>query len=93
MSTTDAPAADQLTVGVMGLGYLGAVHTACMAALGHRVIGYDIDVRKVDALRRAEAPFFEPGLAELLARTPTGVGRASRSRRSSRSWPARTATT
>ena len=60
---------DQLTVGVMGLGYLGAVHTACMAALGHTVIGYDIDARKVDALRTAEAPFFEPGLEDMLART------------------------
>jgi len=40
-----------------------------MAALGHRVVGYDVDPRKVDALSRAHAPFFEPGLEELLART------------------------
>ena len=38
-----------------------------MAELGHRVVGYDIDPRKVDALSRAKAPFFEPGLEELLA--------------------------
>jgi UDPglucose 6-dehydrogenase len=38
-----------------------------MAALGHRVVGYDIDARKVDALSKAQAPFFEPGLEELLA--------------------------
>jgi UDPglucose 6-dehydrogenase len=61
--------ADQLTVGVVGLGYLGAVHAACMADLGHRVVGYDIDERKVTALREARAPFFEPGLEDLLART------------------------
>jgi UDPglucose 6-dehydrogenase len=60
---------DRLTIGVVGLGYLGAVHAACMADLGHRVIGYDIDARKVDHLRRAEAPFFEPELEDLLART------------------------
>ena len=59
----------ELTVGVVGLGYLGAVHAAGMAALGHRVVGYDVDPRKVDALSRAHAPFFEPGLEELLART------------------------
>ena len=69
MSTTpeSATPADRLTVGVVGLGYLGAVHAAGMAALGHRVVGYDIDPRKVDALSRARAPFFEPGLEELLA--------------------------
>ena len=70
MDTTAAsPATDRLTVGVVGLGYLGAVHAAGMAALGHRVVGFDVDARKVDALRRAEAPFFEPGLPELLADT------------------------
>jgi UDPglucose 6-dehydrogenase len=59
----------RLTVGLVGLGYLGAVHAACMADLGHRVVGYDVDARKIDALRRAEAPFFEPALEDLLART------------------------
>jgi UDPglucose 6-dehydrogenase len=58
-----------LRVGVVGLGYLGAVHAACMADLGHQVVGYDIDERKVAALREARAPFFEPGLEDLLART------------------------
>ena len=60
---------EKLTVGVVGLGYLGAVHAAGMAALGHRVVGYDVDARKVNALRQAKAPFFEPGLEELLAST------------------------
>jgi UDPglucose 6-dehydrogenase len=71
MNTTaqPAPVSDGLTIGVVGLGYLGAVHAAGMAALGHRVVGYDVDPRKVDALSRAHAPFFEPRLEELLART------------------------
>ena len=60
---------DRLTVGVVGLGYLGAVHAAAMADLGHRVVGYDTDPKKIEALRRAEAPFFEPHLEDLLART------------------------
>ena len=60
----------QLSVGVVGLGYLGAVHAACMAELGHRVVGHDVDPVKVDLLASAKAPFFEPGLDDLLHRTP-----------------------
>ncbi|WP_432526301.1 3-hydroxyacyl-CoA dehydrogenase NAD-binding domain-containing protein, partial [Kineococcus mangrovi] len=54
---------------VIGCGYLGAVHAACMAELGHEVIGIDVDPEKVAALQAARAPFFEPGLPELLERT------------------------
>jgi UDPglucose 6-dehydrogenase len=54
-------------ISVIGCGYLGAVHAACMAELGHEVIGVDVDQSKIDALTAAHAPFFEPGLPELLA--------------------------
>jgi UDPglucose 6-dehydrogenase len=54
-------------ISVVGCGYLGAVHAACMADLGHDVVGYDVDEEKVGALSRAAAPFFEPGLDELVA--------------------------
>lgn len=53
----------------MGCGYLGAVHAACMADFGHEVTGVDIDETKVKDLSAARAPFFEPGLPELLERT------------------------
>jgi UDPglucose 6-dehydrogenase len=53
-------------ISVIGCGYLGAVHAAAMASLGHEVVGIDVDERKVDALRAGRAPFFEPGLPELL---------------------------
>lgn len=53
-------------ISVIGCGYLGAVHAACMAKLGHVVTGFDVDKEKIDALRRGEAPFFEPGLPALL---------------------------
>ncbi len=53
---------------VIGCGYLGAVHAACMAELGHEVVGVDVDTEKIEALREARAPFFEPGLPELLER-------------------------
>jgi UDPglucose 6-dehydrogenase len=56
-----------MRVSVIGCGYLGAVHAACMARLGHEVIGIDVDERKVAALSASTAPFYEPGLPELLA--------------------------
>ncbi|MFP3461289.1 UDP-glucose/GDP-mannose dehydrogenase family protein [Arthrobacter globiformis] len=55
-----------MRVSVIGCGYLGAVHAACMAKLGHDVVGIDLDERKVAALSSAKAPFYEPGLEELL---------------------------
>ncbi|PTT19264.1 UDP-glucose 6-dehydrogenase, partial [Microbacterium sp. HMWF026] len=47
-------------------GYLGAVHAAAMASIGHEVVGIDVDERKIAALSKGEAPFFEPGLQEIL---------------------------
>ncbi|MDO9377319.1 MAG: UDP-glucose/GDP-mannose dehydrogenase family protein [Nocardioidaceae bacterium] len=58
-----------MRVSVIGCGYLGAVHAACMARLGHDVVGIDTDEAKVAALSDARAPFFEPGLPELLEET------------------------
>jgi UDPglucose 6-dehydrogenase len=52
---------------VIGTGYLGATHAVAMSKLGHEVIGLDVDERKVELLNRGEVPFYEPGLAELLA--------------------------
>ncbi|MCC3277244.1 UDP-glucose/GDP-mannose dehydrogenase family protein [Arthrobacter sp. zg-Y40] len=56
-----------MRLSVIGCGYLGAVHAASMAKLGHEVIGIDVDQSRVDELSAARAPFFEPGLPELLA--------------------------
>jgi UDPglucose 6-dehydrogenase len=53
---------------VIGTGYLGAVHAACMVDLGHEVLGVDSDARKIAALQDGRAPFFEPGLEEILVR-------------------------
>jgi UDPglucose 6-dehydrogenase len=63
-----------MRLSVIGCGYLGAVHAASMAQLGHEVIGIDVDLAKVDALRAGRAPFYEPGLPELL----TEVGATGR---------------
>lgn len=55
-----------MRISVIGCGYLGAVHAACMAKLGHDVVGIDIDAGKIQELSDGRAPFFEPGLEELL---------------------------
>ena len=51
---------------VIGTGYLGATHAACMAELGHEVLGVDVDPAKIEALSEGRVPFYEPGLPELL---------------------------
>jgi UDPglucose 6-dehydrogenase len=53
---------------VIGTGYLGAVHAACMAEIGHEVLGVDVDTAKIEALAAGRTPFHEPGLDEILAR-------------------------
>ena len=56
-----------LTLSVVGCGYLGATHAACMSSLGFRVIGVDTDPEKVALLQSGKLPFYEPGLDTLLA--------------------------
>ncbi len=55
-----------MRVSVIGCGYLGAVHAAALASLGHDVVGIDVDEAKVAALAAGRPPFHEPGLTELL---------------------------
>ena len=64
------------TVAVLGGGHVGLVHAAGLADLGHTVRVVDVDREKVERLRRGEIPFYEPSLAELLARG-TARGRLS----------------
>ena len=56
-----------MRISVFGCGYLGAVHAACMASLGHEVVGVDVVEEQVAALAAGRAPFHEPGLEQLLA--------------------------
>lgn len=55
-----------MKLSVIGCGYLGAVHAAAMASLGHEVVGIDIDAAKIEAFNAGLTPFFEPGLDQML---------------------------
>jgi UDPglucose 6-dehydrogenase len=55
-----------LRLTVLGTGYLGMTHAACMASLGFDVLGVDNDPQKVDQLNAGHLPIYEPGLDELL---------------------------
>ncbi|GAA3633063.1 UDP-glucose/GDP-mannose dehydrogenase family protein [Microbacterium awajiense] len=55
-----------MRMSVIGCGYLGAVHAAAMASIGHDVVGIDVDATKIASLSVGDAPFFEPGLQEIL---------------------------
>ncbi|TQS93593.1 UDP-glucose/GDP-mannose dehydrogenase family protein [Arthrobacter sp. TS-15] len=55
-----------MRITVIGTGYLGATHAACMAELGFEVLGLDIDPARVASLSEGLLPFHEPGLPELL---------------------------
>ncbi|MFC4943299.1 UDP-glucose dehydrogenase family protein [Pseudonocardia sp. GCM10023141] len=53
-------------IAVVGTGYVGLTTGACLASLGHRVVCADIDVAKVERLRRGVVDILEPGLPELV---------------------------
>jgi len=53
-------------IAVLGLGYVGCVTAACFSKLGHAVIGVDPDAFKVQSVNDGVAPFYEPGLEEIV---------------------------
>jgi len=55
-------------ISVIGTGYLGATHAACLSACGHEVVGIDSAADRVRRLSSGAAPFHEPGLDDLIAR-------------------------
>ncbi|MEM6564985.1 MAG: nucleotide sugar dehydrogenase [Pseudomonadota bacterium] len=54
-------------ISVVGLGYVGAVSTACLASLGHEMIGVDVDHNKIEQIAKGESPIHEAGLGDTLA--------------------------
>src|SRR2546427_7891420 len=63
-----------MRVSVFGLGYVGSVTAACLAAAGHEVVGVDLNEQKVAVVNRGASPVVEPGLEALLAQA-VGTGR------------------
>ncbi len=55
-------------VSVFGLGYVGSVSAACLARLGHRVVGVDVNPAKVELVASGRSPIVEPGMDELVAK-------------------------
>ncbi|GAB2824519.1 nucleotide sugar dehydrogenase [Streptomyces daliensis] len=67
-----------MKVSVLGLGYVGCVSAACLASLGHEVVGVDVNQAKVDLVNDGKAPVVEERIGELIAEVVrTGALRAT----------------
>ena len=73
-----------MRISVFGLGYVGSVSVGCLTALGHEVIGVDVNPMKVDMINAGQTPVIEAELDALIAEgvetgrlgADTGVGDA-----------------
>lgn len=58
-----------LSISIFGLGYVGSVTAACLAHMGHRVMGVDVNRTKVEMMDSGRSPIIEAGMTELVAQT------------------------
>ncbi|MEV0162880.1 nucleotide sugar dehydrogenase [Nonomuraea fuscirosea] len=61
-----------MRISVFGLGYVGCVSAACLASMGHQVVGVDVNPAKVDLINGGHAPIVEERIGELIAETTAG---------------------
>ena len=55
-------------IGVIGTGYVGLTTAVCFAELGHKVIGFDIDLSKIEVLSSGKSTIHELGMTELIVK-------------------------
>ena len=55
-------------IGVMGTGYVGLTTAVCFSELGHKVVGFDIDTKKVEMLTSGTSTIYEEGMSELIVK-------------------------
>jgi len=58
-----------MRLSIFGLGYVGLTFAVCLADSGFQVLGYDVDEEKIREISNGKAPFYEPGLNNLIKRT------------------------
>ncbi|GAA1610396.1 nucleotide sugar dehydrogenase [Nonomuraea maheshkhaliensis] len=61
-----------MRISVFGLGYVGCVSAACLASMGHQVVGVDVNPAKVDLINGGHAPIVEERIGELISETTAG---------------------
>ena len=60
-------------IGVVGLGYVGLVTAAVLASRGNPVTGVDVDVSRIQMLKRGKSPIFEPQLDERIGNARSNI--------------------
>ncbi len=57
-----------MKISVIGTGYVGLVTGVTLSEIGHDVACIDIDKQKIEKLKKAISPIYEPGLSDMMAR-------------------------